>query len=532
MNDLLLALLACLVALLLALAGAAAILPRSGEKWIHPSTSVLIVAAGLAGGASSLLGGGQPAWLLLPTTLPLQLRLDPFAAFCLLAFLPLCAAPVVSRQTGPGSGLLPAGFAGLVVTALAGDMPTCALGVGITAFAFRGHTRSSARVCLAGAVAPLVVAALGRSLTPEVPSALGIPVALGGIALSVTAAVLAASRETLDDSVLCAAGQQSGLALAAIGIAMLAQACDRPDAAALALVGAMLLALGQSLHGTAGVLAAGAIESAAATRRLDRLGGLVHRMPATTLTLSVALVFPAALPPFAGFAGLWLTFQAALAITRSGAPLVQVTLIAVTAGMGLAAALGIAALVRGVGVACLGRPRTPRSAVAADCRAHHGIWVALATVAALIGLFPGPVLRLVSVPAIQTATGIDLSGNAGWFLLTPGAGQPGYAPLAIGVMAAMSWSGLFWLLRHQPQPTPRPVSIWQDGFAAPPAWLPFGDPLTQAGTSGFAPNPPAIPRWRSLIPTRLQPPSPAAAAGLLIVLVAGGGLVLRWASLP
>jgi NADH:ubiquinone oxidoreductase subunit 5 (subunit L)/multisubunit Na+/H+ antiporter MnhA subunit len=255
-------------------------------------------------------------------------------------------------------------------------------------------------------------------------------------------------------------------------------------------------------------------------------------MPTTTLALSVALIFPAALPPFAGFAGLWLTFQAALAITRSGAPLVQVTLIAVTAGMGLGAALGIAALIRGVGVACLGRPRTPRSAVAADSRSLRGVWSALTAAAALVGVFPGPLLRLASLPAIQAATGIDLAGNAGWFLLTPGAGQPGYAPLAVGAIAAASWSGLFWLLRRQPQPAPRPVSVWQDGFAAPPAWLPFGDPITQTSTSGFAPHPPAIPRWRCLVPTRLRPLSPAIAAGLLIALVAGGGLALRWASLP
>jgi NADH:ubiquinone oxidoreductase subunit 5 (subunit L)/multisubunit Na+/H+ antiporter MnhA subunit len=294
----------------------------------------------------------------------------------------------------------------------------------------------------------------------------------------------------------------------------------------------MLLALGQSVHGTMAVLAAGIIESAAATRRLDRLGGLVHRMPAATLALSTALIFPAALPPFAGFAGLWLAFQAALAITRSGDLLIQITLILVTAGMGLSAALGGAVLVRTVGVACLGRPRTPRSAVAADSHPHRTLWGALAAAAALLGLFPGAVLRLASLPAIEAATGVNLAANAGWFLLSPGTDQPGYAPLAVGLIAGGSWSGLFWLLRRQPRPAPRAVSAWQDGFAPPPPWLPFGDPLTQAGTSGFAPDPSAIPSWHSLIPARLRPLSPAVAVGLLIALVAGGGFALRWASLP
>ena len=52
----------------------------------------------------------------------------------------------------------------------------------------------------------------------------------------------------------------------------------------------------------------------------------------------------------------------------------------------------------------------------------------------------------------------------------------------------MAAGAVFWLrrlLRVQPGSASGPA--WDEGFAAPPAWLPFGDPATQTGGTGFAP---------------------------------------------
>ena len=45
---------------------------------------------------------------------------------------------------------------------------------------------------------------------------------------------------------------------------------------------------------------------------MDKLGGLIHRMPFTQLRRSVGCVAISALPPFNGFVSEWLIFQAVL----------------------------------------------------------------------------------------------------------------------------------------------------------------------------------------------------------------------------
>jgi hypothetical protein len=44
----------------------------------------------------------------------------------------------------------------------------------------------------------------------------------------------------------------------------------------------------------------------------------------------------------------------------------------------------------------------------------------------------------------------------------------------------------FLLLKKFAAPGSRDVPAWQGGFGKPPAWLPFGNPLTQPTATGFA----------------------------------------------
>ncbi|MBU6498605.1 MAG: hydrogenase 4 subunit B, partial [Rhodospirillales bacterium] len=159
---------------------------------------------------------------------------------------------------------------------------------------------------------------------------------------------------------------------------------------------------------------------------------------------------------------------------------------AAAALMALAAALAGMAAVRLVGAGFLGRPRSPRGAAAEEAGAPALAGMAgLAAMSVLIGLFPGAVLRLVG-PAERLLLRADLVDRAGAVLVAPQAGGPGYAALGIAILLGLALALVLAVTRRRMVAGQRRGPAWGCGFAPAPAWLPFGDPLTQYGAASFA----------------------------------------------
>ena len=83
-------------------------------------------------------------------------------------------------------------------------------------------------------------------------------------------------------------------------------------AAALALTAALLHVFNHSLFKSLLFFGAGAVLGATGERDMERLGGLIHRMPRTAFAFLIGSAAISALPPFNGFVSEWLTFQAIL----------------------------------------------------------------------------------------------------------------------------------------------------------------------------------------------------------------------------
>jgi hydrogenase-4 component B len=157
------------------------------------------------------------------------------------------------------------------------------------------------------------------------------------------------------------------------------------------------------------------------------------------------------------------------------------------------------AAVRLFGTAFLGRPRTPRSAVAEDGpRLTRLALTAVAGLVLLLGLVPD----LARLPALGWTGGQALSLDL----------RPAYSATVIAVLLAVVGYVAAWLRRQGGARDHRREAAWMDGFAAPPAWLPFGDPATQIGPASFIepvrrllPAIPALPleawsgRYRALV---------------------------------
>jgi formate hydrogenlyase subunit 3/multisubunit Na+/H+ antiporter MnhD subunit len=350
---------------------------------------------------------------------------------------------------------------------------------------------------MSGAMTKVALYVLARFvfdlMGPAQPFWLGAPL----VALGAASAVIGALRANLEDDtktlLACSTIENVGLIAIGLGLALAFRGADLPALAALAGVAALLHALNHAVFKTLLFLAAGEVLHGAASRAIDRLGGLIHRMPVTAWAALVGVGAAAALPPLSGFASEWLLLQALLAAWRVGDLAFQIGMAAATALVALAAALAAAAMVRFWGLVFLGRPRTPRAAGAEESAgAARWALVVPAGLTVLFGLLPGVLLDLAE-PALRVMTGAA-APRAG--LLSVGAAEGGarYWPVLVALLLAAAVVAALWMVRRRGAAggarfgAPGHVQrgpAWDCGFIAAPAHLPFGDPASQPSAAGF-----------------------------------------------
>jgi formate hydrogenlyase subunit 3/multisubunit Na+/H+ antiporter MnhD subunit len=357
--------------------------------------------------------------------------------------------------------------------------------------------RDGTAALAAGAVLPAGIAILIRLIDDlsgqTVQAWWGFILLAAGGSIAVAFAWRAAAAPGIGDSVANLIRRQGGLMLIGVGLALIARAADLPQAQALAMQAALLLALGGSLAGTAAMFAAEAMSGAAGTARLSRLGGLIHTMPRTSGALSAGLLALSALPPGIGFASVWLLFQALLYAPRTGSLTEQLPLALTALAIALSAAAATSASVRIIGIAVLGRPRSPSGAGAREIARAAGIVLpVLAALPLIAGLIPGPAIRALADPAVRSLIGSSPGIRGGVTMLSTSAASPGYAALPVAALLACATGCVILLLRWRRREA-KTAGIWFGGLK-PPFGMPFGEPMAQSAGVGFLPELPPPPR--------------------------------------
>lgn len=259
----------------------------------------------------------------------------------------------------------------------------------------------------------------------------------------------------------CSSIEHLGLITLAIGLAVLAQDAHRPELALVALGGALLHVWHHAVFKGLLFLGAGAVLHATGTRSLDRLGGLLQRMPTTGGLTLLGCGAAAGLPGLAAFASEWplyLTGFGLLRTTSGWAGLLTVITLALCGG------LALAAYAKWFGTVFLGAGRSPATAHAHDPTASmRWTMLVLAGLSVLLAaLFPWSLLLL--QPAVHAAGG--WSGSvvpaSAWWLA-------GMTAVAWGVFVLL-WLGLRRVLaRHRPGT----AVTWDCGYAEPTARMQY-----------------------------------------------------------
>jgi formate hydrogenlyase subunit 3/multisubunit Na+/H+ antiporter MnhD subunit len=199
-----------------------------------------------------------------------------------------------------------------------------------------------------------------------------------------------------------------GIIYIGLGLALAVRTNGMAGAAALALTAALFHVFNHSVFKSLLFLGSGAILTATGERDLERLGGLIHRMPQTAFVFLVGCVAISALPPLNGFVSEWLTFQAILLSPDLPQWDLKILVPAVGALLALSAALAAACFVKAYGVAFLGRARSTPAATANEVDRFSRIAMfALALLCLFAGIFPGFVIDGLA-PAVGQLVGAHM----------------------------------------------------------------------------------------------------------------------------
>ena len=323
---------------------------------------------------------------------------------------------------------------------------------------------------------------------PAPPATVGFALAGIGLAGALAAITLALGQRDAKRVLAYSSVENVGIITLAIGLALAAGARGEPGVAVLAWAGALLHVWNHAAMKALAFMGVGAVAHAAHTRDLERMGGLMARLPRTATALLLGLAALAALPPLCGFASEWLVYLALLraAVTEpGGASLLAWVAVASLALVGGVAAVAFARL---GGVALLGEPRSPEAAAAREPGA--GLWAPLAALGAgvvLLGLFPAAAVRLLLPALAQMAGGpaAELAAPLGPTLHS--LAVPSRAGAAVLVVVALALAAAARRARAR-APVPA-ADTWGCGFARPTARMQYtGASFAQLFLSGLAPR--------------------------------------------
>jgi len=273
-----------------------------------------------------------------------------------------------------------------------------------------------------------------------------------------------------------------GIIFIGLGLALAFKAYGMAQAAALALTAGLLHVFNHSLFKSLLFFGAGAVLNATGERDMERLGGLIHRMPQTAFVFLTGCVAISALPPLNGFVSEWMTFQAILLSPQLPSWGLKLIVPAVGALLALSAALAAACFVRAFGVTFQGRARTPAAERASETDrvslVAMGILAALCLVA---GIVPGLFMDMLA-PAVASLVDqrLPLQSGVEWLSIVPIAeGRSSYNGLLVFLFMVISGTLAASAIHRFASDRLRRAPPWDCGY-------PDASPATQYTADSFA----------------------------------------------
>ena len=272
-----------------------------------------------------------------------------------------------------------------------------------------------------------------------------------------------------------------GIVFIGVGLTLAFAANGLAAAAALALTAALLHALNHTLFKSLLFFGAGSVLVETGERDIEKMGGLIHRMPRTSLMMLTGSAAISALPPLNGFVSEWLLFQAILVSPQLPQWGLKFFVPATGAMLALAAALAAACFIRAYGVAFLGRPRSDsaRDGNETDKWSLAAMYV-LAASCLLAGIVPGFLIdALAPVTTLLTSAHMPVQTSDPWLTIVPvSESRSSYNGLLVFVFITLSATMAAYGIHRFATRSLRRAPAWDCGY-------PDASPLTQYTAASF-----------------------------------------------
>jgi hydrogenase-4 component B len=273
-----------------------------------------------------------------------------------------------------------------------------------------------------------------------------------------------------------------GVIFIGVGLALAFKAYSMTSAAALALTAALLHVFNHSLFKSLLFFGSGAVLTATGERDMERLGGLIHRMPQTAFVFLVGCVAISSLPPLNGFVSEWLTFQAILLSPELPSWGLKFLVPAVGALLAMSAALAAACFVKAFGVTFLGRPRTAAAEQAQETDSLSlAAMFCFATICLVVGILPGVFMdALAPVTDVLVGSRMPMQRGVEWLSIVPIAdSRSSYNGLLVFAFTLSSGSLAAFAIHRLASNKLRRAPAWDCGY-------PDANPATQYTADSFA----------------------------------------------
>ena len=211
-----------------------------------------------------------------------------------------------------------------------------------------------------------------------------------GVVSGILGVLYALSQHDLKRLLAYHSVENIGIIAMGLGVGLLGISYGNPAMAALGFTGGLLHVVNHAVFKSLLFLGAGSVLHATGTGELDRLGGLLKRMPVTGATFLIGAAAISGLPPLNGFVSEFLIYLGAMAGLGSRPtplPAWPLMSVLVVGGLALIGGLAAACFTKAFGIVFLGEPRSAEAA--ARPRSRRGDAVAdgvLAGLCVLIGL--------------------------------------------------------------------------------------------------------------------------------------------------
>ncbi len=267
-----------------------------------------------------------------------------------------------------------------------------------------------------------------------------------------------------------------GIIALGVGAGALGVSYGIPSLAVLGFCGALLHVVNHALFKGLLFLSAGSVLHAAKTARIDALGGLIKKMPATAMGFLVGSIAICGLPPLNGFISEFLVYLAGFTgLSSSSVPVFGMSA-ALVGSLALIGGLAAACFTKAFGTVFLGEPRSNTKSPRESGPFMRAPMYGLGAICLIIGLFFGPLSHFLAVPAGLLASVPSAQAAHEIFRVTPSLAGISYGSMLLAAAVAALFLARKALLSKRPVTT---SSTWGCGYGAP-------TPRMQYTASSFA----------------------------------------------